>query len=67
MARRTLEEIRQDGHSPRFSRQAGGYSPFGRPVYVNSVTCECGWKWGGRIAKKSEAVQAHNDHLREES
>jgi hypothetical protein len=65
MSRRLLIEIRADGHAPHYRRERAGISPFGRPVYANSVECECGWRWGGQWAPKREAESAHHNHLTE--
>lgn len=47
MARRTLQEIREDGHWPKYWRESAVYSPFNRPLYGNNVKCQCGWEYRG--------------------
>lgn len=65
MARQTLQEIREDGHWPHFTRHQRGKTPTRptRPVYGYRVKCECGWE--RRVnGDKRLATATHNDHLR---
>jgi hypothetical protein len=65
--KRTLEEIRDDGHQPTYRRRRAGMTALrpARVLYATTVTCECGWELrGGAGNGKRWAEQHHHDHLR---
>lgn len=69
MPRKTLEDVRQDGHWPSYGSVYAGRTALApsRPLMSATVRCECGWKFDSGPAgfRRPDAEREHKAHLRE--